>query len=140
MSEHSSTLIRMKYRDFLHATKRGEGRAMDTSEANIAFRYSERLKSNLFLLESALRRLEALKGERRSGGKEVAQAVFGAMRNELNIARPYLPSEEVNRIEGKLLELGGNMALDEYSKARGNFAQILSLVTTLCHRYIDRAT
>lgn len=109
---------------------------MDKKQANLCFHHSERLKSNLFLVSGALDRLTTLKAERLEGGKEVTKGVFDALRNELNMAKQYFASAEINSIEKELFEVEAEMELHEYAKAREHLAKTFSHVTTLSDRYI----
>lgn len=109
---------------------------MDKKQANLGFHHSERLKSNLFLVSGALDRLTMLEAERLEGGKEVAKGMFDALRNELNMARRYFAPAEINSIERELFEVGAEIKLHDYAKAREHLAKTFSHVTTLCDRYI----
>ena len=109
---------------------------MDKKQANLCFHPSERLKSNLFLLSSALDRLATLKAEGLEGGKEVIKGVLDALRNELNMARQYFPSEAINSIERELSEVEAEMDLYDYAKAGEHLGKTLSHVTTLSNKYI----
>ena len=87
-------------------------------------------------MSGALDRLTTLKAERLEGGKEVIKGVFDALRNELNMARQYFAPAEINSIERELFEVGAEIELQDYAKAREHLAKTFSHVTTLCDRYI----
>ena len=110
---------------------------MDLKQVNYSFHYSEKLKSNFFLIASVFDRLASLEGERLEGGKEIARNVLRALRNELNLAKQHLPANEVSNIEGKLMDASGEMELRNYGKAREKFAEALSRVTTLSDKYMQ---
>lgn len=109
---------------------------MDKKRANLGFHHSERLKSNLFLVSSALDRLTTLKAEGLEGGKEVIKGVFDALRNELNMARRYFAPEEINSIERELSGVEAEIELHDYPKAREHLGKTFSRVTTLSDRCI----
>jgi hypothetical protein len=109
---------------------------MDTKQANLCFHHSERLKSNLFLVSSALDRLTALKAERWEGGKEVTSGVFDALGNELKMARQYFSLEEIHSIEEGLSEVRSRIELHDYAKAMEHLGRTISHVTTLSDRCI----
>jgi hypothetical protein len=111
---------------------------MEIKQANLSFHFSERLKSNFFLLEGALDRLSGLKGERLKGGREVLRGSFAALRREVNFAKQYLPSAEMASVETKLTEAEGLIELHVYEEARLKLAEALSQVTTLSGRYMSQ--
>lgn len=106
-------------------------------QENLGFHYAERLKSNFMLLARGLDRLSQLKGEELKGGKEVLKGVFDGLRIELNIARGFVPAEELGSAEMKVIEAEGNVELGDYEKARMNLAEGISQATTLAAKYID---
>lgn len=110
---------------------------MDLKTVNYSFHYSEKLKSNFFLIAGVVDRLIGLDGERLEGGKEVARSILMALRGELNLAKQYLPANEISVIEGKVMEASGEIEFRNYGKARERLAEALSRVTTLSDRYMQ---
>lgn len=110
---------------------------MELKPVNYSFHYSEKLKSNFFLVASIVDRLVSLEGQKLEGGKEVARSVLMALRGELNLAKQHLPADEISVIEGKLMEASGEMEFRNYNKARERLAEALSRVTTLSDKYIQ---
>lgn len=109
---------------------------MELKEANYSFHYSEKLKSNFFLVAGIVDRLVSQDGERLEGGREVARSVLAALRRELNLAKQHLPAGEVNAIESKVMEASGEIEFRNYSKARERLAEALSQITTLSDEYM----
>ena len=60
--------------------------------------------------------------------------MLGAMHQELNIARRYLPAGEFNNIEKKLMQAEGEVNLRDYDKARASLAEAMTHVTTVGDR------
>ena len=110
---------------------------MDTKEATLRFYYSERLKSNILLVEKGLEKLSKLKGDELQGGKEVLRGVFEGLKTEIGISRRYLSSKELDLAETSLMEAEGNIELHDYEKARACLARGLSQITTISAKYID---
>jgi hypothetical protein len=109
---------------------------MDTKDVNIAFHYSERLKSNFLVVARGLERLPRLKGSELEGGKEILRGIFDGLRSEISIAKGHIPLRELDLAGMKLMEAEGNIELREYEKARLNLAEALSHVTTLSSKYM----
>ncbi len=109
----------------------------DLKKTNFCFHYSEKLKSNFFLVAGIIDKLAALEGEKWEGGREVVRSVLAALRRELNLGKKQLPAEEVNFIENKVMEALGEIELRNYIKAREKLAEALSRVTTLSDRYME---
>ena len=109
---------------------------MDKKQANLCFHHSERLKSNLFLVSSALDRLATLEAQRLEGGKEVTRGMFDTLRNELNMAKQYFSQKEIDSVEGELSEVEAGIELHNYAKAREHLGKTFSHVTTLSDRCI----
>ena len=109
---------------------------MDKKQANLAFHYSEKLKSNLFLVSAALDILTMLKAERWEGGKEVIKGVFNALRTELNMASRCIGQAEASAIEKELSGVEAEIEIQDYTKAREHLAQTFSKVTTVSNKHI----
>mgnify|MGYP001028238622 CR=1 FL=1 len=109
---------------------------MNKKQANLSFHYSEKLKSNLFLLSGTLQRLEGLKGEKLEGGKEIIKGMLDGLRGELKMSEGYLPSEKVSLIEKGLDDLEGDIELHQYSNAMEELGKVISYVTTVSNVHI----
>jgi len=106
-------------------------------DANLAFHYSERLKSNFLLVMRAVTGMDNLLGQRLEGAKGVMKGIFSGLLGEISIARKYLPESQLDSIENKVLEAEGNMGLYGVEEVLNSLAEGLSQVTTLCNRYIN---
>jgi hypothetical protein len=112
---------------------------MNKKQANLSFHYSEKLKSNLFLISGLLERLENLKGERLEGGKEVAEGLLDAFKKELGIAEKFLPCDEVSsieKIEKEFVNLEEYIEFHYYSQAWESLGKVISYVTTISNKHI----
>lgn len=99
----------------------------EIKRANLAFHFAERLKSN-FLITFAMTNLENNKLEK---GKEMLQAALYALRGEINIAKRYISSRELELAEMKVVEAEGNLRLSLYEEFRKNLSEGLSHITTI---------
>jgi hypothetical protein len=120
----------------------GERKVLDFPEglmknANLAFHYSERLKSNFLLVMRAVTGMDDLLGQRLEGAKGVMKSIFSGLLGEISIARKYLPESQLDFIENKVLEAEVNMGLCRVEEVLNSLAEGLSQVTTLCNRYIN---
>lgn len=96
--------------------------------ANLAFHFAERLKSNFLIVFSMVN----LEDDKLESGREMLQAALYALRREINIAKRYISSRELELAEMKVVEAEGNLRLSEYEEARKNLSEGLSHVTTVC--------
>ena len=106
-------------------------------QANLAFHYAERLKSNLLILARALNMMPGLREGELEGGKAVIRGAFAGLRTELGIAKRHLASVELEVAEQKLAEAERRIEFKDCEAALSSLAGAVSKVTTLSARYID---
>jgi len=109
---------------------------MDMREANLAFHYAEKLKSNLFLLSGALDIFESFKGERQEGAREVVKGMLSGVRRELSISQGYFPQEKADLVSEQLDAIERDVESSEYDSVRERLGVVISQVTTVCSEHI----
>jgi hypothetical protein len=110
---------------------------MEKKQANLSFHHSEKFNANLFLLSGALDSLEAMKGERLEGGKEIIRGLLDGLRRQLRISQNYFPSEKASLIEKGLDDIEADIGLYQYDDAREELGKVISCVATVSNEHIN---
>jgi len=105
----------------------------DIRKINLAFHYSERLKSNFLIVG----RMFILEKDKLESGKELLATALQGIRGEINIAKRHFNLGELELAELKVREAEGNLKISRYEEAKENLSEGLSHITTLSNRYIE---
>jgi len=96
--------------------------------------YGERLKSELHIAFQLLDEMERLAPDEIEGGRRMAQAFFEALRHEVRLSANVLDVEDMDALEGHVIEAAGRAALSEFTEARGCLAKAISVATSIAAR------
>jgi hypothetical protein len=107
---------------------------MDTKEAVKAYQFGERAKSELLLLSQLLTVVSDLKGEVRTGGKQILLTAMEIVRTETNFAFRATSLSDFQRTVDRISEAISLAESDKFYEASQPIGMAVSAATTAAQK------